>query len=314
MPLHPAHTMNRAAPKPRWMRRPDYRPAAALALALGLLMVGLAGMYAWARHQRVFLGEAVLLTPPGYRMDREYPLLVILPATFGTSESYLESHLLSDHNPFHSLQKRWENTLRERYPNPADLDAHGFFVLLPPGEGTTDDHSAEGFAQAIARYERRVKEGLGKALMRYPISRQRVGLAGHSLGGDLSWALSLRHPDQFNGAVISGSRTSYWEPKRLSRMRARGFRFQFFMGEFEDPIRLAGLQGSLGRLEAAGVAHRYDRVAGVGHRAPKDETLFQALEFALRTDQPIAQHKPVKPRRQAQTKGIPFPAAVIPAR
>lgn len=41
------------------------------------------------------------------------------------------------------------------------------------------------------------------------IDKSRVALGGSSLGGDLSWALSLRNPNLFQGAVTINSRNTY---------------------------------------------------------------------------------------------------------
>ncbi|MDH5752333.1 MAG: hypothetical protein OEZ59_07950 [Deltaproteobacteria bacterium] len=225
---------------------------------------------------------ASLLLPPEYDRKRRYPVLVAMPYTGGTAENFLEYYLFTVYNPKASLQKRWEQTLKKRYPDPGVRTARSYMILVPIGKGSTSDHSWRGFARAIERYEYRVINALNIYGKRYPMDRSRVVMAGHSLGGDLSWALSLRRTGAFSGAVISGSRTSYWEDDKLEILAAKGFRFFFSMGEKEKKVRLQGLSSTLGRLYESGMEeYRVFQAPGVGHEPPGKQDLFQAVDYAL---------------------------------
>lgn len=225
--------------------------------------------------------RAVLLVPPEYRKSRSYPVLTVLPYTGGTARNFLEFYLFSEFNPRRSMQRKWVKTLRTRYPNRAVRRERSYFILVPFGKGTSRDHSARGFANAMLRYEKRINRGLTRAARKYPIDRRRVVLAGHSLGGDLTWALTLRSPRRYIGAVVSGSRTSYPENGRLKLLGKRNFRYFFSMGELERRDRLMGLSRNLYKLYRSGVNYRVYKAPGVGHKPPSRAGLFKAIEFAM---------------------------------
>lgn len=225
--------------------------------------------------------NAVLLVPPGYNKKQKYPVLVAMPYTGGTARNFLEYYLFTEYNPRKSMQKKWEKTLRDRYPDKTERRKRAFFILVPYGKGSTRDHGWRGFAAAINRYEKRIALGLKKAAKKYPIERRRVVLAGHSLGGDLTWALTLRKPQRYSGAFISGSRTSYWEEGKLELLSKKKFRYFFSMGEKEKRIRLQGFALNLEKLYQADLNYRVFKAPNVGHEPPSKVDLFNAINFTL---------------------------------
>ncbi|MDH4249118.1 MAG: hypothetical protein OEW39_15035 [Deltaproteobacteria bacterium] len=244
----------------------------------------------------------LLLSPPGFDPKRKYPVLVAMPYTGGTGTNFVEYYLFTEYNPKKSLQKKWESTLKEIYPDSKLRSERAYFILIPGGKGSTADHSWRGFASAMARYEARIIAGLNTYAKKYPLNLNRVALAGHSLGGDLSWALSLRKPSRYIGAVISGSRTSYWEDDKLELLAKKHFRYFFSMGELETRVRLMGLSGTLERLFDTGMDYRIHKALGVGHKPPDKENLVKAVEYVLLGINPepepetrLAKHKPANP-------------------
>ncbi|MDH4120344.1 MAG: alpha/beta hydrolase [Deltaproteobacteria bacterium] len=225
--------------------------------------------------------EPVFLVPPGYSKKKSYPLLVAMPYTGGTARNFVEYYLFTEHNPKKSPQKKWEKTLTDLYPDPKVRSQRGFVIMLPYGKGSTAEHSPAGFAAAIRRYESRILGGIQKGKKRMGLKPSKIVLAGHSLGGDLTWAMVLRNPKRFTGAFISGSRTSYWEDQRIEILAQRKFRIEFNMGEHEIPDRLNGLNATMERLTAAGVPFHYNRVPGVEHRPPSKADLLHQLEYPL---------------------------------
>ncbi|NBF39418.1 MAG: hypothetical protein GVY14_03285, partial [Spirochaetes bacterium] len=86
---------------------------------------------------------------------------------------------------------------------------------------------------------------LDSVLENYSADPDRIYLGGYSLGGDLSWALSVRNPELFAGAVIAGSRTSYpVDTATLETLRSRGFRGSFLIGNRDSPARYDGINRS----------------------------------------------------------------------
>ena len=83
-----------------------------------------------------------------------------------------------------------------------------FILILPAGRPTRDEYLPD-FVTFVEWYEERVLAELDSVLENYSADPERVYLGGYSLGGDLSWALAVRNPERFAGAVVAGSRTSY---------------------------------------------------------------------------------------------------------
>ena len=259
---------------------------------------------------------ATLLVPASYDPSRSYPVLVVLPYTGGTAENFLEYYLFSEYNPQRTLQEKWERSLRAYYPNARRRKARAYIILVPEGVGSRKDHSAVGFERAILRYEARIEAGLREAEQRYHIDRSRIVLAGHSLGGDLAWAITLRHPERYAGAFISGSRTSYREDGKANVLAQRPMRYFFAMGETEAALRMKGLDRTLLELEGHGVNFSFRRTPGVGHLPPARLGLARALDYVFHGPPPpaIAPPRPAaaKAQFQAQAWDAPTQAPAAP--
>jgi hypothetical protein len=112
-------------------------------------------------------GQTIVLPPAGYDGNTAYPVLIFLPCTGGTA-----LHVFIIYAPV--------------------MEVRSFILVLPPGKGSSADHSWEGFSTCIERYEGYIDEALVWAREKCWIDEEHIILAGYSLGGDLSWALSIR--------------------------------------------------------------------------------------------------------------------------
>ncbi|NEP21930.1 hypothetical protein [Moorena sp. SIO3I6] len=136
---------------------------------------------------------AEVIPPPSCNKNKTYPALVMLPYGTGTPKDYYNQS-----GSFHkNYQARTTNC---------------FFIVLPNVTANPEDYeSSAKFCAAIARYENLVRNSLDNAIAKenIKIDQSQIALAGSSFGGDLSWALSLRNPNLFRGAVVINSISSY---------------------------------------------------------------------------------------------------------
>jgi predicted esterase len=180
-----------------------------------------------------------------------------------------------------SLKLGFKLMMRKFYPRRRIRKKRGFILLLPPGTGSTRHHRWRGFKSAIRKYERYIQAGLARVSRMHRVNRNRVVLSGFSLGGDLSWALSLRNPQLVSGAIIMGSRCSYRKRNAAKQLAARGFRFFLAMGGQERPVRIRGMQKAKKLLDRFGVKYRYVTIPKPGHVRASWKTFRKALEYTL---------------------------------
>jgi pimeloyl-ACP methyl ester carboxylesterase len=181
-------------------------------------------------------GEVIL--PARYNRNRSYPVFVVVPPT-GAYASQVVG--------LYGLDTQRQET---------------FILLLPEGRPTRDEYLPD-FMSFVGWYEERLLEDIQHLLENYSADPDRIYLGGYSLGGDLSWALSVRNPELFAGAVIAGSRTSHpVEDEALRTLRDRGFRAGFLIGNREDPLRYRGINVARQRFDSVGVDHIYEEYRG----------------------------------------------------
>lgn len=236
------------------LARATPRPVLVLALAL-LPLALLQPALLPAQPRPAYMSQAAEIIPPrSYDRNRQYPLFVLLPPT-GVHASVVSSNF----GVAPGLQDQ-------------------FVLVLPAGEPTRRQYVPD-FPGFVDGYEERLLIEIQRAVSDYAVDPQRIYLAGYSLGGDLSWALAVRNPGVFAGAVIAGSRTSHpVTPAALSRLQERGFRAALLIGDREDPARYRGINYARSLLEQAGVQHRYVEYPG-GHVIPPTSTLRGAISW-----------------------------------
>lgn len=155
-------------------------------------------------------GTTVIL-PASYDQQKSYPALVLLPFTGGTGLDFF----------------RWslEKPYRDRQINP-------FIVIVPAGKGSRSDYTpSNAFSATIQRYDNQVKADLKTLIPKYKIDASRVSIGGYSLGADLAWALSLRNPKLFRGAILIDSICSYRLPSSMNELAKRNFRVFMIVGQ-----------------------------------------------------------------------------------
>jgi formylglycine-generating enzyme required for sulfatase activity len=133
------------------------------------------------------------------------------------------------------------------------------------------------------------------------INEKRTMLAGFSLGGDVSFALTLRNPDRFAGALIMSSGMNYRSPRYFERLRGKQTRLYLTMGSVDG--RLNGMQKSKNMLDQYGIKTEMKVIAGQGHEPPPRDEFVKGMQFLLSAPDAEAQRQADQERlRQEREK------------
>lgn len=186
-------------------------------------------------------GTTVIL-PPGYRAERQYPALVLMPYT--------------DRTALHMFN--WG--IYEAYHQKGSGD---FIIIMPPGQGSSANWSGWGWEAFVEEYEAYVQQNLNSLVEKYNVDPSQLVVGGFSLGGDLSWTLSLRNPDLFRGAIVLGAMSTYRDEGNAQRLANRGFRYYMVMGSYDG--NRSAMYSALDALEAHRIAYHYEEVGAAGH-------------------------------------------------
>ncbi|THB67483.1 MAG: hypothetical protein D6B26_01555 [Spirochaetaceae bacterium] len=194
---------------------------------------------------KAFDEPATIIPPVGYSATREYPVLVFLPYTTGTSEE------------------------QARAFGVIPGEQKDFFLVLPAGRFMRDDYLPD-FMQFVRWYEQRLLIDLESTMAQYSIDSDRIYLAGYSLGGDLAWALSVRNPYMFAGAVMAGTRASYpiSETDRAD-LKNNGFRAAFAIGDQDAEERTVGIDRAYRTLVQDDMPAVFETYPGGHEQLPK---------------------------------------------
>ena len=154
-------------------------------------------------------------------------------------------------------------------------------LILPPEEGDYDDYeTGEDWAETVAEWEGELEEMLDETAERFALDQKSIVLAGHSMGGDMAWALMQRKPDRYTGAVIMGSRCNWRESGSPKKLAKRAARVVFSVGTKEMSVRRKGAELARGLLEKFGVRVRWDETPG-GHVPAPGKLFFEQIDFVL---------------------------------
>lgn len=186
-------------------------------------------------------GTTVIL-PPGYEPDRQYPALVLMPYT--------------DRSAMHMFN--WG--IYDAYHRRVD-DA--FVMILPPGQGSSANWSGPGWQALVDEYEAYVQQDLDPIAAKYNVDPNQMVIGGFSLGGDLSWALSLRNPGRFSGAIVLGSMSTYRNEQNARLLADRDFRYFMVMGGYDS--NRSSMYSALDTLDDHAIAYHYEEVSQAGH-------------------------------------------------
>lgn len=245
-------------------RRRRLLRVAARGLALGLLSTGVAAQAGKPRIAELPSGAQVVYEPsdsPGH----QYAAVVLLPYTGGSAQDLY----------------RWKYSGYFNKHSRSDI-----VLILPPEEGDFDDYeTGEDWAETVSEWEEELKETLDEASAKLPLDRSRIVLAGHSMGGDMAWALMQRQPDRYAGAVIMGSRCNWRQFGSPRKLGERAVRVAFSVGQKEKEVRRKGAQLARGLLEKFGVLVRWDDMPG-GHQPAPGQLFAEQIDFVLNKPPP----------------------------
>ena len=223
-------------------------------MGLALLIVAIGAPLAAQERSPNFDLEADIVLPRNYDPEREYPAIAFLQATFGTSGLAANQYTIMS-----GVQE-------------------DFVLILPKGTYTREDYDGQ-FGHFISWYEERLLKDIERAHEKASIDEDRIYMAGFSLGGDLAWALSIRNPDVFAGAAMTGTRASYHtNSEALETLNQRGYRAAFMIGDEELEARAVGIAHANDHLEAAGIETMFREFPG-GHVVQSEELGIEALNF-----------------------------------
>ncbi|MEO1685529.1 MAG: alpha/beta hydrolase-fold protein [Cyanobacteria bacterium J06631_12] len=186
-------------------------------------------------------GTTVIL-PPGYESDRQYPALVLMPYT--------------DRSALHMFN--WG--IYDAYHRRVD---DGFVMILPPGQGSSANWSGPGWQAFVDEYEAYVQQDLDPIAAKYNVDPNQMVIGGFSLGGDLSWALSLRNPGLFSGAIVLGSMSTYRDEQNARLLADRDFRYFMVMGGYDS--NRSSMYSALDTLDDHAIDYHYEEVSQAGH-------------------------------------------------
>ena len=230
-------------------------PTARLVGLTCLALIATGGLLNAQSRASFFDEPSEFVLPVNYDDSGSHPLVVVVPYTNGTAREAASLYFPS-------------------FGNHED-----FILMLPPGRAGTQ-HYLPNFTAFVQWYEARVLADIEVAKARYAVDATRIYLAGYSLGGDLSWALSVRNPAVFAGAVIGGARSSYpATPEALDALGRSGFRAAFMIGNRDDRVRIEGIRAAHQTLGNAGIETVYNFYPGDHLVMPGYDLWSESVEF-----------------------------------
>lgn len=228
---------------------------------MGLLQIYMrAGMAAVARNTNRFPREhSLIFLPADYDPDKRYPVLVDLQGLVTAFDYPFPGKPVS--------LKSFDPESAVSIQTDAELQSHpSLIVLIPLNYDKGQDFSTwEGFSSLIETCEQRVLSDLKKIEEWYGMDTSRVGLCGFSIGADLSWALSNRHPEVFCGAVVHGSRCGYIDKAQIPQLARANSRFYLTIAADDLPARVNGMENAKRLLDEARVENLYVKKERGGH-------------------------------------------------
>ncbi|MFG6107511.1 dienelactone hydrolase family protein [Leptothoe sp. EHU-05/26/07-4] len=206
----------------------------------------------------------IVILPPAYDEKETYPALVLLPSTGGRPIDYFRG-------PF-----------AERYQSRND---NPYILILPDIQSNESAYSSgEAWLATIEQYEKLVGSNLDFLIPKYNIDSSRIVIGGYSLGGDLSWALSLRNPSVFRGVIAVGSQSNIRNDLNMPKLAVNDSRFFMIMGE--EDWRLQRMRLAVDELARYNITHRFEIIPNADHytifnQYPVGEIFTEAIDFIL---------------------------------
>jgi enterochelin esterase-like enzyme len=209
-------------------------------------------------------GTTVIL-PPGYESGQTYPALVLMPYTDRTA---LHMFNWGIYDAYHQQNK------------------DSFIIIMPPGQGSSANWSGSGWEALVSEYESYVQQDLSPLVEKYNVNPDQLVIGGFSLGGDLSWTLSLRNPDIFSGAIVMGSMSNYRDEQSAQQLANKGFRYFMVMGGYDG--NKGSMYSALDTLDSHDITYHYEEVGNAGHgdlpEQMQRDLFLSAMNYVLAAD------------------------------
>jgi enterochelin esterase-like enzyme len=209
-------------------------------------------------------GTTVIL-PPGYESGQTYPALVLMPYTDRTA---LHMFNWGIYDAYHEQNK------------------DSFIVIMPPGQGSSANWSGSGWEALVSEYESYIQQDLSPLVEKYNVNPDQLVIGGFSLGGDLSWTLSLRNPDIFSGAIVMGSMSNYRDEQSAQQLANKGFRYFMVMGGYDG--NKGSMYSALDTLDSHDITYHYEEVGNAGHgdlpEQMQRDLFLSAMNYVLAAD------------------------------
>ena len=170
-----------------------------------------------------------LLLPPNYEENKKYPIIVFLPGIGNTSEEFFKTYLFKYGSLRSSIEESFSDFLKQNFSK-EELLKNSFILLIPNYKGSL----VGGFNKQLKTVENMVMSDLNSLASKYSIDKEHIIITGFSLGGDLSFAIGLRNPKTFCGAIIMSSRCSYRTKNIIGIVQNNNFKFYFTMGDLDE--------------------------------------------------------------------------------
>jgi predicted esterase len=215
-------------------------------------------------------GTTVVL-PPNYDKRKQYPAIVILP--------YTDSNACRFFN--------W--VFRDRYAqNPTP-----YIAILPAAIASRADYATgELFDATVGRFEATINDDIKTLTPKYNIDSKRISLAGFSFGADLGWALTVRNPGLYNGALIIDSFCNYRNTENMNALAQGNTRFFLIAGQKDDAELNHPMKDVESLLDEYRIANVYETFAEASHSEIINEipiaTYQQALDYILAEGEAVA--------------------------
>lgn len=206
-------------------------------------------------------GTTVIL-PPGYQSNRTYPALVLMPYTNRTA---LHMFNWGIYDAYHRRT------------------ADSFVIIMPPGQGSPANWSGSGWEALVNEYEAYVQQDLTPLVQKYHLDPDQIAIGGFSLGGDLSWTLSLRNPGIFSGAIVMGSMSNYRDRQNAQQLASKDFRYFMVMGGYDG--NRGSMHNALKVLNRNNIDYHYEEVSNAGHgdlpEQMQRDLFLSAMDYVL---------------------------------
>lgn len=224
---------------------------------------------------------SIIVAPSTLTKKDKCAVLFVLPFTGGVSSKFMRVYF-NDWNSYARWQYDYDLFLKKLSPTIPII------LVMVSGYTSKQDHTASGFANAIARFDSQIKQDIALLEKKYSIDKSRFYLTGFSLGGDLSWAISQKNPGMFKGAVVAGTRCGYRTNSGFTTQKKNNFKVYLASGQLESPVVVKGIEQAKSDLTNYGIEHMYYEIPSVGHKMLPEEKFLEALRFVMNSEKLIA--------------------------